>query len=100
MAALGFLLLLAASLVGMSHGFAAGPDWPALNASVHGRLFSLFPMGFPCYTKYNNTEKTPDVAACTALNKQKKNSEYVTGQAGGYVVVGYGIIRGRFPCGA
>jgi hypothetical protein len=87
MAPLVLLLLRAALFFGISHCFVAIPDWPALNASVDGRLFSLLPLAFPCYTKYNNTVKTPDSAACTAINAKKKNTEYIAGQAGGLIVV-------------
>jgi hypothetical protein len=91
MALLRWLLLPAALFFAVSHcsvdaiSKVTPADWAALNASVNGRLFSLRPLAFPCYTSYNGVAKPVDTKACADLNAKKTNVEYIAAQAGGLI---------------
>jgi hypothetical protein len=93
MAPLRLLFLLAALFFDMSRCSVAAiskiaqSDWAALNASVNGRLFTLLPMAYPCYTNYNGVAKPVDKEACTEISAKKTNAEYIAGHAGGLIVV-------------
>ena len=66
-------------------------EWDALNKSVGGRLSSLsnLPLGLPCYDNYNGKPKQVDPLACSHVEKNKNNSEWLTKRVGGYVQVRY-----------
>jgi len=66
-------------------------EWDALNKSVGGRLsfLSNLPLGLPCYDNYNGKPKQVDPLACSEVEKNKNNSDWLTEQVGGYVQVRY-----------
>jgi len=66
-------------------------EWDALNKSVGGRLsfLSNLPLGLPCYDNYNGKPKQVDPLACSYVEENKNNSDWLTEQVGGYVQVRY-----------
>ena len=69
-------------------------EWAALNASIGGRLYATGrPIGFPCFTSYNGTGKTPDIAACTDVMNKQNNGTFVATNYGGY----FQVSRTPFP---
>ena len=59
-------------------------EWAALNISVKGRMHAGRPLGFPCYTSYNGTSKTPDTAACAEVMMKQTYGTFVATKYGGY----------------
>ncbi|KAL8819539.1 MAG: hypothetical protein Q9191_007715 [Dirinaria sp. TL-2023a] len=87
MAPLRLLFPIAALFFEMSHCSVAAiseigaADWAALNASVNGRLFTLRPMAYPCYTSYNGVAKPVDKQACAEISAKKTNGNWGVCQA-------------------
>ena len=61
--------------------------WQELNDTVGGRLFQGLPMAYPCYNNHQESLKGSDGNACTAIELQKTDTEFVANQSGGYIVV-------------
>jgi hypothetical protein len=59
-------------------------QWAAFNSSIGGRLGAGRPINMPCFSNYNGTVSTPDMAACDGAETKKADSNFIADHFGGY----------------
>jgi hypothetical protein len=59
-------------------------QWAAFNPSIGGRLGAGRPINIPCFSNYNSTVSTLDMASCDGTETKKADSNFFAGHFGGY----------------
>jgi hypothetical protein len=62
-------------------------QWKALNQSVGGHLFVQRPLATSCYSFYNGTAQSPQVAQCSAVQSGYTDESYIASTPSGYMNV-------------